>query len=63
MPRLAKLCVCSLNLTGSSAFHPIHLKEGGSFPSAGKALSAWLRGPVALALVWTARPDPGVRMT
>lgn len=24
LPRLAKLCICSLNLTGSSAFHPIH---------------------------------------
>ncbi|KAF2983152.1 hypothetical protein EK904_011202, partial [Melospiza melodia maxima] len=45
-----QLCLSSYSLPA--------LKEDGSFPSVGKALSAWLRGPTGTGSGWTACPDP-----
>lgn len=64
--QLAKLWICSLNLTVSSAFHPIHSlpsKRVVPSPVLGKLFLPGSEAPLALSLVWTACPDPGVRMT
>lgn len=66
LPRLAKLSICSLNLTGSSAFHPVHplpSKKAVPSPELRKLFLLGSEAPLALSPVQTTCPNPDIRMT
>lgn len=66
LPRLAKLCSCSLNLTGNSAFHPIQplpTERAVPSPLLRKLFPSGSEAPLALSPVGTRCQDPTVRMT